>query len=116
MFLADTLSRVHQTVVRPKSHEEFYQVNIAQYLPISETRLRNIKDAKEHDEIIKVMNRAILQGSLGEKHDLHTSLKPCFNFPEEFKTQNGLIFKGSRVSEHFPAADERYTPFIAHGD
>ena len=89
---------------------------MAHYLPISETRLRIIKDATEHDEIIQVMNRAILQGSLGEKHDLYTSLKPCFSFPEELKTQDNLIFKGNQVSERFAAAYERYNPLIAHGD
>ena len=97
MFLADTLSKAHLPVVRPTSQDEFEQVNMAQYLPISEPRLREIKDATEHDEVLQVLKRVILQGWPDEKHDLPTSVIPFFSFREELTTQDGLIFKGNRV-------------------
>ena len=86
-----------EMVVRPKSQEEFKQVNMAQYLPIMEPRLREIKDATEHDEVLQVLKPVILQGWPDEKHDLATSVMPFFSFREQLTTQVGFIFKGNRV-------------------
>ena len=97
MFLANILSPKHKaylTVVRPPSQEEFEQVNIAH---LDQTKkLREIKYATEHDGIIQVLKRVILQWWPGEKHDLPTSVMPLFNFREELTSQGGLIFKGTR--------------------
>ena len=68
MFLADTLSKAHLTVVRPTPQEEFEQVNITQYgtMTTQDQRCDRIRRGPETCD--------------DEKHDLPISVMPFFSF------------------------------------
>jgi hypothetical protein len=104
MYLADTLSRAYlpQTGKPTQDGEilslekEIEQINMAEYLPISDPKLREIQTETEHDESLQVLKTVILDGWPELKQDAPMEVHPYFHVRDELSVQNGIVFRGSR--------------------
>lgn len=98
LWLADTLSRapLHSTAKSPVE-EHIEHVNMVQYLPISEPRLREIRQHTEDDVILQTLKSVIIQGWPDWKESAPPLTLPYYSFRDELTVQNGIVFKGNRA-------------------
>lgn len=98
MHLADFLSRapLNQTKLTP-IEEQIEHINMVQYLPIAEPRLRDIQNHTEKDETLQALKRIIIHGWPNDKVDVSITVRPYFGLRDELTVQNGIIFRGDRA-------------------
>lgn len=96
MHIADMLSRACLTGGKA-AQEEFEQVNMAKYLPITEKRLEEIKRETGEDEALKVLTSVVLQGWPDSKAQVPSEAAPYFSIRDEISVQDGVLFRGERV-------------------
>ena len=59
--LVDTLSRSHLPTTTHPTGVEFEHINVAAFLPVSSSRLREIQQATESDETLSALKDVILR-------------------------------------------------------
>ena len=98
MFLADTLSRAFMLTNTDKNpQEEFEQINMVRYLPITNDRLSTIRENTRCDDALQLLKEVILKGWPGDKTCLPSQVHPYFPYRDELTAQDGLLFRGERV-------------------
>ena len=97
MELADTLSRAYVSDDRDIGSYEIEQVNMVDYLPISESLIRDIQRHTETDKSLQVLKHTIVSGWPESKSEIHLLITPYFHFRDELSVQHGVIFKGERA-------------------
>ena len=97
MHLADTLSRAYLPSTAHPTATEFENINAATFLPISTTRLREIQQATEVDEILGNLKNTILRGWPEERNQVPTQVAPYFHVRDELSIQDGVIYRGQRI-------------------
>ena len=98
MHLADTLSRAFPPNLEgEKPEEEFEQINMVKYLPITNDRLSQIREGTLQDETMHLLLEVILKGWPEDKTSLPSQVHPYFHHRDELSAQDGLIFRGERV-------------------
>ena len=76
---------------------EFEQVNMASFLPISDQRLQKIRRKTGKDKTLQIFKTVILQGWPAERKDAPVQVTPYFSVRDELSVQDGLIFRSERV-------------------
>jgi transposase InsO family protein len=107
MYIADTLSRAYLKtnkdevktqdeilLVRSDIDVEVEQINMADYLVISEERQKLIAKATKQDKTLEQLIKVIEQG--WDTSYIPNDLNPYYNVRDELSVQNGIIFKGDR--------------------
>ena len=98
IHLADTLSRAFPSGNEDASlQEEFEQINMVNYLPITKDRLSQIRENTSCDEALQLLKEVILKGWPGDKTCLPSQIHPYFPYRDELTAQDGLLFRGERV-------------------
>ena len=97
LHIADLLSRSHLPSKPDPNSEEFEHVNMAQFLPISDERLIEIKVETEADATLQLLEETILQGWPDNKEHVPPQIFPYFSTRDELSIQDGLVFRGERV-------------------
>jgi len=112
MYLADTLSRAFLQSEECSSNtpevlitdvagddltsEEIEQIHMADYLPIPEPRLQEIREATKADDSLRTLQEAILRGWPESRHKVPSLAQPYFTVRDELSLQDGIIFRGAR--------------------
>ena len=97
MYLADTLSRAYVEQTEEVAVSDVELVNMAQYLPISSTRILEIRSASEEDPELSALKSIVLQGWPEERKNVPPTITVYFSFRDEISVQDGLLFRGDRV-------------------
>ena len=113
LYIADTLSRAYlpttsceseidkeQVIVvdnRSPTEVETEHVEMAQFLPIRNETLQDIKEATESDNDLRALATLLTQGWPDKNTRVPLQIRSYFTFREELTTQNGLVYKGERV-------------------
>ena len=98
MHIADTLSRAFPLKCEEKNpQEEFEQINMVRYLPITNDRLSQIRESTCQDETLKLLKEVIVKGWPENKTSLPSQVHPYFHHRDELTAHDGLIFRGERV-------------------
>lgn len=105
MHLADTLSRAHPTNASHASEAapevltieaELSQINMIEFLPISQPRIDEIKQETENDTTMQTLKATILKGWPRTKSEVPPEIAPYFQIRDELTVQHGIIFRGER--------------------
>ena len=102
MYISDMLSRAAIPLEKSEDPKfdvlaaELEAVNCAEYLHISNTRLKNLKVHTNCDENLKMMKKLIVTGWPTKAEVPHT-LMPYHQFRDELSVQDELIFKNDRI-------------------
>ena len=104
MFLADTLSRAYVEESLDSGEEaETINVNaISTYVPFTDARLIDLRNATDEDETMQKLKSEILNGWPDEKHNLPSELHGYFTFRDQLVVQDGLVFRGERIVIPYP--------------
>ena len=103
MYLADALSRAYPKNSTPllipqiEFCHAIEQLQLAEHLPISTKRLKQIQEATSADHSLKVLMDLIITGWPDEKSKVPPLVKPYSKFHDELAIQDGVIFKGSQI-------------------
>jgi hypothetical protein len=90
VYIADTLSRAYLKT----NKDEVEQINMADYLVISEERQKLIAEATKQDKTLEQLLKVIEQG--WDTSYIPNDLNPYYNVRNDLSIQNGIIFKGDR--------------------
>ncbi len=99
MLLADALSRVYlkDNAQEGSVEKEIENVNMIQYLPISEERLMIISGETEKDDTLQTLIKTIREGWPTNKINVPNEIVHYYSFQDELTVQDGIVFKGERV-------------------
>ena len=99
MFVADALSRAHpKRQTKEQCTEEvfevFEEINMVEYLPISQARMLKIQQTTDrtHD----LLKHTILSGWPQKKESTPAEVHPYFHVRDELSVQDGIVFRGAR--------------------
>ena len=83
-----------------RSHieREVESINMLQYLSVSQGGLKRVQKATEQDKDISELKRLIQEGWPEDISQVPKSVKCYYSFREELIFQEGLIFKGERLT------------------
>ena len=95
MIVADTLSRA--CVDKPVEKGPFDGINALSYLPISDARIAEVREATAHDEVAQMLVAAISHGWPEHKELLPYPLTPFFAVRDTLTVHDGIIMKGERL-------------------
>ena len=110
LYIADTLSRAYLpmtgcesqgdsedvmlTDIRSPTEIEAEQIDMAQFLPIRDETLQEIKLSSESDADLRALTTLLTQGWPDSKTKVPIQLHGYYTFREELTAQNGLVYKG----------------------
>ena len=103
MYLADALSRAYpedsvpSSIPQPEFCHVLEQLELAEHLPISTKRLKQIQEATIADHNLQVLQETILTGWPSNKSQIPSEIKPYMKCHDELTMQDGILFKGSRI-------------------
>ncbi|VDI47523.1 Hypothetical predicted protein [Mytilus galloprovincialis] len=98
MYIADTLSRAYLKETDTTSFEKDLEViNMVKYLPMTESRVKDIKLHSQDDESLQVLQTTVLHGWPIKREDTPSLAKPYFDFRDEITVQDGILFRGERA-------------------
>ena len=103
MYIADFLSRASLPHSHDKTNDydifslELENMNFAEFLRISDTRLQQIQKLTCSDCQLQTLKTTILAGWPNCKDEIHPSIREFWSMQEELTMQNGIIYKGHRV-------------------
>lgn len=95
LVLADTMSRAY--LQETGTPEQFADVNVVNYLPMSAETIQKIKEATLKDPVLQRVKTTILRGWPDTKRDVRTEEKPYFTFRDELTVESNIIYKGQRL-------------------
>jgi len=100
MVMSDPLSRAYMYVDEPPNQTEFCneleEIVLMDDLPISETRLKDFKEATAYDNDLQILMTTVLEGWPSTQAEVPAAAKPYFPFREEITAQNGFLFNSER--------------------
>ena len=96
LVLADTLSRAYLPECEESIEEEF-DINILQTLPISNTKLHQLKEETKKDPHLQKLASVIVTGWPETKKEVPEKCLPYWNYRDELSVCNDIIFKGEKV-------------------
>ena len=100
-IVADALSRVSPQPI-PKEGEEaedFIPVHmLTEEIPADSTRVGDFRRATVEDTISGLLMRVVANGWPELKKDCHPLLVDYWSYREEISAENGLLFKGHRLT------------------
>jgi len=103
MYLADALSRAYpEQCTAPTSQppSEFChameELDLTEHLPISSSRLKQIQEATTADHTLQILKSQVISG-WAQKSEVPLAVRPYVKCQDELSTQNGILFKGSRI-------------------
>lgn len=95
VILADTLSRAYSTSNDDQTSSDISEfINTLGYLPITDKRLDEIRQATDTDETFKRLCDTIRHGWPNSQADLHPSLQPYFPIRDCLSVSDDIIVKG----------------------
>ena len=97
LYLADTLSRAYLPTTLHPTGAEFENINATAFLPVSSSRLREIQQATEDDEILQSLKAIILRGWPDDRSQVPEQITPYFSVRDELSVQGGVTFHGQRI-------------------
>lgn len=97
LYLADTLSRAYLHTTVHRSGAEFENNNATAFLPVSTSRLREIQQATENNEILQTLKTVILRDWPYDRSQLPEQTTPYFRVRDELTVHGGVIFRGQRI-------------------
>ena len=95
--VADTLSRAYLPTTLHPTGAEFENINATAFLPVSSSRLREIQQANDDDEILQSLKAIILRGWPDDRSQVPEQITPYFSVRDEFSAHDGVIFRGQRI-------------------
>ena len=96
LVLADTLSRAFLPECGEPIEEKF-DINILQTLPISNTKLHQLKEETKKDPHLQQLASVITTGWPKTKQDVPAKCLPYWNYRDELSVCNDIIFKSEKV-------------------
>ena len=112
LYVADTLSRAYlKTTGKPDTKvevlqvdsnthgnifEEIKQINMLEYLPISQPGLQKIQQETASDESLQALIKVIQHGWPETKDQTPLQARPYFHVRDELAHQDGVVMRGSR--------------------
>ena len=75
----------------------FENINAAAFLPVSTSRLREIQQATEDDEILQALKIIILRGWTDDSGQQPEQTTPYFSVRDELSVHDCVIFRGQRI-------------------
>ncbi|KAL6471890.1 hypothetical protein MHYP_G00205400 [Metynnis hypsauchen] len=104
MHVGDTLSRAYlpEGDTAGSVEAEIETINMIQYLPISEERLRNIQAETEKDKALQSLKQIILQGWPKDKAQMMEEVRPFFAMQDELSVQHVDYFSNFWEVNHLP--------------
>lgn len=97
LYLANTLSRAYLPTTLHPTGAEFENINAAAFLPVSTSRLREIQQATEDDEILQALKAIILRGWPDDCSQLPEQTTPYFSARDELSLHDSVISRGQRI-------------------
>ena len=95
LVLAETLSRAPLTSTdRPV---EVHAIKACKHLNVSDKRIKEIREATEHDEVLQTLTRTILDGWPDKSEDISENIRIYFDTRDTLSVYEGLVFKGERI-------------------
>ena len=76
---------------------EFENINTFLFLPVSTSRLREIQQAIEDDEILQVLKAIILRGWPDDRSQLPEQTTPYFSMRDELSVHDSVIFRRQQI-------------------
>ena len=96
MVLPDTLSRAFPPA-DTEAPGPFDTINAIKYLPISDERVKELKDHTAADETMQMLCTVIINGWPDHKELLPDQLRPFFSIRDTLSVYDGLVMKGERL-------------------
>jgi len=97
MHLPDTLSRAYLPTTEHPGGAEFKNVNAASFLPVSDSKLREIQQATAEDTTLQTLKKTIINGWPEERKSIPAEITAYFSVRDELAVQDGIIFRGQRI-------------------
>ena len=97
LAITDTLSRAFLPKPPDSALEEKFEVNVISTLPISETKLSQLKQNTKADEQLHKLLSVVKSGWPDAKQDLLIECLPYWNYRDEISTSEDILFKGEKV-------------------
>ena len=96
LVLADILSRAYLPECEESIEEEFHS-NILHALPISNTKLHQLKEETKKDLPLQKLASVIATGWPETKQEVPAKCLPYWNYRGKLSVCNDIIFKGEKV-------------------
>ncbi|KXJ20499.1 Transposon Ty3-I Gag-Pol polyprotein [Exaiptasia diaphana] len=96
-YLADMMSRSFMPLNSPGSQKEFETVNTIRFIPMTQQKVKDVRQETEKDETLNLLRETIQHGFPEHKSNISPQLTPYFHIRDELSVYNGIIFKGERL-------------------
>ena len=91
-------SHMLQTVDHDGIDEEVYmQVNLIDYTPISEEKVKEFAAATKDEPALEKLKRVVLNGWPEERDQVDPELRPYWNYREEISVHDDLLYRSERL-------------------
>ena len=100
MVVSDTLSRAPMADQKEEIDPEdmiHHINNIIRDIPISDARMKQLKDETAKDEVIQEVMKLVQEGWPSNASDVSAHVSPYFTFRDELSILNGVLMKGTRI-------------------
>ncbi|GAA6096806.1 uncharacterized protein K02A2.6-like, partial [Tachysurus ichikawai] len=110
MFISDMLSRAaadctgkgaifqrHAICHLQKEQGEVQLINQAEYLNVTDQRLRTIREHTERDEALQALKTVVLAGWPDEKERTTHIIREYWPYRDEISAQDGILYRGQKV-------------------
>ena len=88
----------HRFLTRNQEQSESIDQYVAELkAPVSDDKLREIKEETEKDETMQALVKIINKGWPSHKGNLSNSLKPLWNYKEQLAVVEGVVFKNGKI-------------------
>ena len=96
-YLADALSRAYLPTTLHLTRAEFENINVAAFLPVSTSRLWEIQQATEDDEILQALKAVFLSGWPDDHSQIPEQITPYFSMRDKLSVHDGVIFHRRQI-------------------
>ena len=96
-YLADALSRAYLPTTLHLTRAEFENINVATFLPVSTSRLWEIQQATEDDEILQALKAVFLSGWPDDHSQIPEQITPYFSMRDKLSVHDGVIFHRRQI-------------------
>ena len=101
-YIADTLSRACDESSMPSDSEmhkdmEYFIHSVVSSLPISDVKLKELRDLNSNDPTMQMLHQYSLQGWPAHKCDVHPSLKSFWDVRNDTHVTDGVLLKDNRL-------------------
>ena len=101
-YIADTLSRACNESSMPSDSDmpkdmEYFTHSLVSSLPISDVKLKELRDLNSNDPTMQILHQYSLQGWPAHKCDVHPSLKSFWDVRNDIHVADGILLKDNRL-------------------